>query len=169
MLLQSLHLLLWTLTAFDCNTSIYITGIISNNWRGEEKRSLFLAISDLIAITTESMRPGMVLPTLHLDDFPKVENSNIGANLSCHLHLHSTTVAALDELYALIGLQELLEIALEQLQRVDLVPEERRARTVLLIMSYLEQVKPCLENIEVELAEIRTFAPSMNNRLGGAA
>lgn len=84
-------------------------------------------------------------------------------------NLHSTTVAALDELHSLIGLQELLDIALEQLQRVDLAPEERRARTVLLIMSYLEQVKPCLENIEVELDEIRTFAPSMNNRLGGAA
>lgn len=84
-------------------------------------------------------------------------------------NLHSTTVAALDELHSLIGLQQLLEIALEQLQRVDLAPEERRARTVLLIMSYQEQVKPCLENIEVELAEIRTFAPSMNNCLGGAA
>ncbi len=84
-------------------------------------------------------------------------------------NLHSTTVAALDELHALIGLQQLLEIALEQLQQADLAPEERRARTVLLIMSYLEQVKPCLENIEVELAEIRTFAPSLNNRLGGAA
>ena len=84
-------------------------------------------------------------------------------------NLHSTTVAALDELHALIGLQELLEIALEQLQRADLVPEERRARTVLLIMSYLEQVKPCLENIEVELAEIRTFTPSLNNSFGGAA
>lgn len=84
-------------------------------------------------------------------------------------NLHSTTVAALDELYAFIGLQELLNIALEQLQRADLAPEERRARTVLLIVSYLEQVKPCLENIEVELAEIRAFAPSLNNCLGGAA
>lgn len=84
-------------------------------------------------------------------------------------NLHSTTVAALDELHALIRLQQLLEIALEQLQRADLVAEERRTRTVLLIMSYLEQVKPCLENIEVELAEICTFAPSMNNRPGGGA
>lgn len=84
-------------------------------------------------------------------------------------NLHSTTVAALDELHALIGLQKLLDIALEQLQRADLVPEERRTRTVLLIISYLEQVKPCLENIEVELAEIRTFAPSWNNSFGGAA
>lgn len=84
-------------------------------------------------------------------------------------NLHSTTVAALDELHALIGLQELLDIALEQVQRADLAPEERRARTVLLIISYLEQVKPCLENIEVELEEIRTFAPSLNNSLGGAA
>jgi ubiquinone biosynthesis protein COQ9 len=84
-------------------------------------------------------------------------------------NLHSTTVAALDELYALIGLQELLDIALEQLQRADLAPEEKRARTVLLIISYLEQVKPCLENIEVELEEVRAFAPSLNNSLGGAA
>ena len=69
-------------------------------------------------------------------------------------NLHSTTVAALDELHSLIGLQELLEIVLEQLQRADLAPEERRARTVLLIISYIEQVKPCLENIEFELGRI---------------
>ncbi len=50
-------------------------------------------------------------------------------------NLHSTTVAALDELHSLIGLQELLEIVLEQLQRADLAPEERQARTVLLIIS----------------------------------
>lgn len=84
-------------------------------------------------------------------------------------NLHSTTVAALDELYALIGLQELLDIALEQLQRADLAPEEKRARTVLLIISYLEQAKPCLENIEFELEEIRASAPSLTNSLGGAA
>ncbi|MBA2750249.1 MAG: hypothetical protein H0U45_16355 [Tatlockia sp.] len=84
-------------------------------------------------------------------------------------NLHSTTVAALDELHSLIGLQDLLEIALEQLQRADLVPEERRARTVLLIISYLEQAKPGLENIEVELEEIRACVPKLNNSLGGAA
>ncbi len=84
-------------------------------------------------------------------------------------NLHSTTVAALDELHSLIKLQELLDIALEQLQRADLAPEERRARTVLLIVSYLEQVKPCLENIEVELAEICAFAPRLNDCFGGAA
>lgn len=84
-------------------------------------------------------------------------------------NLHRTTVAALDELHTLIGLQQLLEIALEQLQRADLVPEERRARTVLLIISYLEQVKPCLENIEVELEQIRASVPKWNNCLGGAA
>ena len=84
-------------------------------------------------------------------------------------NLHSTTVAALDELHSLIGLQELLEIVLEQLQRADLAPEERQARTVLLIISYLQQVKPCLNNIEVELEEIRASVPKWNNRLGGAA
>ena len=84
-------------------------------------------------------------------------------------NLHSATVVALDELHLLIGLQELLEIALEQLQRADLAPEERQARTVLLIISYLQQVKPCLENIEVELEEIRASAPSLNNSLRGAA
>ena len=83
--------------------------------------------------------------------------------------LHSTAVAAINELHALIGLQELREIALEQLQRADLAPEKRQARTGLLIISYLEQVKPCLENIEVELEEIRASAPNLNNRLGGAA
>ena len=84
-------------------------------------------------------------------------------------NLHSTTVAALDELHSLIRLQELLEIALEQLPRADLAPEERQARTVLLIISYLQQVKPCLENIEVELEEIRASVPKWNNCLGGAA
>jgi ubiquinone biosynthesis protein COQ9 len=84
-------------------------------------------------------------------------------------NLHSTTVAALDELHSLIKLQELLDIALEQLQRADLAPEERRARTVLLIVSYLEQVKPCMENIEVELEEIRACTPKLNNCPGGAA
>ena len=84
-------------------------------------------------------------------------------------NLHSTTVAAFDELHALIGLQELLDIALEQLQRADLAPEERRARTGLLIISYLEQAKPCLKNIEVELEEIRASVPKWNNCLGGAA
>ena len=84
-------------------------------------------------------------------------------------NLHSTTVAALDELHSLVKLQELLEIALEQLQRADLATEEKRARTVLLIISYLEQVKPCLKNIEVELEEIRASVPKWNNRLGGAA
>ena len=53
-------------------------------------------------------------------------------------NLHSTTVAALDELHSLIRLQELLEIALEQLQGADLVPEERQARTVLLITAFLD-------------------------------
>lgn len=84
-------------------------------------------------------------------------------------NLHSTTVAAMGELHSLIELQGLLDIALEQLQRADLAPEERRARTVLLIVSYLEQVKPCLENIEVELAEICSFAPRLNDCFGGAA
>ena len=84
-------------------------------------------------------------------------------------NLHSTTVAALDELHSLIRLQQLLEIASEQLQRADVAPEEKRARTVLLIISYLEQAKPCLENIEVELEEICACTPKLNNSLGGAA
>ena len=97
------------------------------------------------------------------------EVRGIIAPIDSNQNLHSTTVAALDELHTLIGLQQLLEIALEQLQRADLVPEERRTRTVLLIMSYLEQIKPCLENIEVELAEICAFAPRLNDCFGGAA
>ena len=54
-------------------------------------------------------------------------------------NLHSTTVAALDELHALIGLQELLDIALEQLQRADLAPEERRARTGLSVAEWRDE------------------------------
>lgn len=83
--------------------------------------------------------------------------------------LHRRAVAARDELHLLIRLHSLLKIALEQLERAKLSPEHRRARTGLLIACYLEQVKPCLENIEVELEEIRASAPNLNNCLGGAA
>lgn len=79
--------------------------------------------------------------------------------------LHSQAVAAIDELHLLIRLQELLEIALEQLELATLSPEDRQARTGLLITCYLEQVKPCLENIEVELKEIRSEASSPDNSL----
>lgn len=67
--------------------------------------------------------------------------------------LHSTAVAAIDELHLLIRLQELLEIALEQLERATLSLEDRRDRTGLLINCYLDQVKPCLENIEAYLQQ----------------
>lgn len=83
--------------------------------------------------------------------------------------LHRQAVVAIDELHLLIRLQELLEIALEQLELATLSPEDRRDRTGLLITCYLDQVKPCLENIEAELKEIRASAPSLNNCLGGAA
>lgn len=83
--------------------------------------------------------------------------------------LHSQAVAAIDELHLLIRLQELLEIALEQLELATLSPEDRRDKTGLLITCYLDQVKPCLENIEAELKEIRASALSLNNCLGGAA
>lgn len=39
--------------------------------------------------------------------------------------LHSAAVAALDELHLLIRLQELLEIALEQLELATPLPEHR--------------------------------------------
>ena len=71
--------------------------------------------------------------------------------------LHSTAVAALGELYLLIGLQELLDISLEQLEQAEWT------RAGLLIACYLYQSKKSLERLELELREIRQQTLSPNN------
>lgn len=61
--------------------------------------------------------------------------------------LRKSAVAALDEFYQVQCLQELIEISLEQLEQATQTPEQRRARTGLLITSYLHQVGPYLDRV----------------------
>lgn len=72
-------------------------------------------------------------------------------------NLHSTAVAAVGELYLLTGLQELLDISLEQLEQAQWT------RAGLLIACYLYQSKNSLESLELELREIRQLPLSPNN------
>ena len=76
--------------------------------------------------------------------------------------LTSSAVAAIDELYQIVSLQQLHEISLEQ---AWLSPEQRRALTGLLSTCYLDQVKPCLENKDAEYREILWQAASLNESL----
>jgi hypothetical protein len=66
--------------------------------------------------------------------------------------LISLTLGAIDELNSVIQLQELLEISMEQ---ADESLEKRWKRVELLTETYLAQVKPCFENIELKLERIR--------------
>ena len=76
--------------------------------------------------------------------------------------LHSTAVAALDELYLLIGLHSLLDISLSQLGRAVWT------RSGLLITCYLYLAQLCKESLELERGEIRHKANNRNNSFGGA-
>lgn len=69
--------------------------------------------------------------------------------------LQRSSVAAADELFSIGSLQELLEMALEQLDDVAQTPDQRRVRIGLLLTCYLQQAKPCFEALEQELKEIR--------------
>ena len=69
--------------------------------------------------------------------------------------LRRSAVAAADEFDAIGGLQELLEMAYEQLEDGTQTPDQRRVRTGLLIACYLQQVRPSFENLKQELKEIR--------------
>lgn len=76
--------------------------------------------------------------------------------------LHSSAVAANDEFYQIVSLQQLNEISLEQLEIATQTPEQRRARTGLLITSYLHQVEPCLDSLKQELKEIQQLATRLS-------
>jgi len=73
--------------------------------------------------------------------------------------LHSQAVAAIEQLHLIVRLQQLLKIALEQLELAEWTG------TGLLIPCYRYQVKPCLENIEAENRGIRQQISSQNNSL----
>ncbi len=77
--------------------------------------------------------------------------------------LHSQAVAALGELYLLIGLHSLLDISLSQLGRAEWT------RSGLLITCYLYLAQLCFESLELERLEIRHKANNRNNSFGGAA
>lgn len=79
--------------------------------------------------------------------------------------LHSSAVAAIDEFYQIVSLQQLHEISLEQLEIASLSPEQRRALTGLMNTCYLYQVNPCLENKDAEYREILWQAASLNESL----
>lgn len=63
-----------------------------------------------------------------------------------------SVTTALDAFYQVVNLQELLEISLEQ---AETSPEKRQSRTELLTICYLHQVKPFLQELELELKEMR--------------
>ena len=67
--------------------------------------------------------------------------------------LNRSITMAVDASDEIISLQELLEIALEQIDHPK--KECRQSRTVLLLMCYLDRVKPHLEELRQELQEIR--------------
>lgn len=73
-------------------------------------------------------------------------------NLTQLQNLSRSVTAALDAFYQIVNLQELLEISLEL---VATRPEKRQSRTELLMICYLHQVKPYLEELETELKEMR--------------
>ena len=67
--------------------------------------------------------------------------------------LVGSVTMALDASDSVISLQELLEIALEQIDHPK--KECMQSRTVLLLMCYLDRVKPHLEELRQELKEIQ--------------
>lgn len=75
-----------------------------------------------------------------------LENPNQLQNLSL------SVTAAKDALYQIVNLQQLLEISLEP---VETSLQQRQSRTELLMICYLHQVKPYLEELETELKEMR--------------
>ena len=67
--------------------------------------------------------------------------------------LNRSITMAVDTSDEIISLQELLEIALEQIDHPK--KECMQSRTVLLLMCYLDRVKPHLEDLAIELKEIQ--------------
>lgn len=76
--------------------------------------------------------------------------------------LNRSITMAVDASDEIISLQELLEIALEQIDHPK--KECRQSRTVLLLQCYLDRVKPHLEELRQELKE---FQQLVNRPDGG--
>jgi hypothetical protein len=70
--------------------------------------------------------------------------------------LSLSITAATDALDQVVSLQEILEISLDTAGQSL---EKRQARTELLLICYLHQVKPYLEELQQELKEIRQLVP----------
>ncbi len=71
--------------------------------------------------------------------------------------LNRSITMAVDTSDEIISLQELLEIALLQIDHPK--KECMQSRTVLLLQCYLDRVKPHLEELQQELKEIRQLVP----------
>ena len=69
------------------------------------------------------------------------------------LELSSSITMTFDASDEIISLQELLEIAFEQIDHPK--KECRQSRTMLLLMCYLDRVKPHLQELRQELTEIQ--------------
>ena len=70
--------------------------------------------------------------------------------------LNRSVIAAADALGQVVSLQELLRISLDIAGQSA---EKRQERTELLLICYLDQVKPYLEDLAQELKEIRQLVP----------
>lgn len=66
--------------------------------------------------------------------------------------LNSSVIAAADAFAQVVSLQELLKISLDIAGQSA---EKRQERIELLIICYLDQVKPYLDDLAIELEEIR--------------
>lgn len=66
--------------------------------------------------------------------------------------LNKSVIAAIDAFHQVQCLQELLEMAIDQATESA---QKRQQRTELLTMCYLYQVKPYLEQLQLELKEIQ--------------
>ena len=70
--------------------------------------------------------------------------------------LSRSITAATDAFNQVVSLQELLKISLDIAGQSA---EKRQERTDLLLICYLDQVKPYLEDLAIELKEIRQLVP----------
>ncbi len=70
--------------------------------------------------------------------------------------LNRSVIAAADAFAQVVSLQELLRISLDIAGQSA---EKRQERIELLLICYLDQVKPYLEDLAIELKEIRQLVP----------
>ena len=71
-----------------------------------------------------------------------------------HKDVTASFVLAVDKLDAILALQQLLNIALEQMELPHSL-QHKQARTELLLNCYLEQVKQPLQDLHQELEALR--------------